>query len=141
MDDLMNRLRSLENETHRISSCRNNRPQLNEIEYFETKYGFKLPRDFVEFCLSEYGALKLEFLCKQQFVSDDLYKGIMVYGFGNNIPREVDIWSRTEDMIEAGYDEYIPFMVYIGGEKKCTVLMKMEILFCLIIIKIIVILI
>ena len=42
----------------------------------------------------------------------------MVYGFGENISRELDLWSRTDDMWEMGYEEFVPFMVHVGDEEE-----------------------
>lgn len=111
---------------YKITSFNASADKTNEIRDFEEKYGFHLPDDFKDFLQSEYGAMLLE-VCDEgweepyigQVASASYFRrGLMVYGFGENISRELDLWSRTDDMWEMGYEEFVPFMVHVGDEEE-----------------------
>lgn len=119
-------LESLKNKPYRIVGCNEHSNKTEEIRKFEEKYGFHLPEDFKEFLQSEYGAMILE-VCDEEWEepyngqvaeADFFRRGLMVYGFGKDLSPDVDLWSRTDDMWEMGYEEFVPFMVHIGDEEE-----------------------
>ena len=105
-----------------VFAAGDNAPSDSVVGGFETSLGYGLPQDFREFSTSRLGgvyiAVKAELWPRPKEFSvgpfwSFLY-GVMAYGFGAEIPEEMDMRIQTSKFKEATRIALAPFFKVIG---------------------------
>jgi hypothetical protein len=100
-----------------------NAPSKSVINDFEKSIGYSLPNDFKEFSTTKLGGVYIEVKEElwprpKEFAIGPFWSflyGLMVYGFGTEIPEMMDIRIQTKQFNEGKNGKYAPFLKIIGN--------------------------
>ena len=115
-------VRHCDREKYDLFAQQGNEPTIEDVSAFEKRASLSLPQEFREFAIHPLGGLYVE--AKEEIWPPakaydvgpfwSFLRGVMVYSLSAEAPEWLQLEHAWNEMKEAGYPEFVPFLKILG---------------------------